>query len=374
MGTAGVLQHAVSPAIRAEILAVQQGEPPVLERLTRLHFTLGHLYADAVERLIEAAGIAASTLDMVASHGQTVCHFPVFPDRDSGFGDEKHATYRPALGGWTSAATLQIGEPSVIAERLGVPVISNFRSRDVVVGGTGAPLVPLVDHLLFSHAEKARLVVNIGGIANLTALAAGGERENVIAFDSGPGNMVMDAVVERLSDGKQTYDQGGAWARKGTPDRDLVSELLQAPYFTQVPPKATGREQFGAAFVDAFLDRTRAAGLTPAATVATATWLTAAALREAYERFVQPRVRVDEVIVSGGAHNATLMGYLSELFGRESVVPSDYYGLDVDAKEATAFALLGHLSIDGQSTNIPAVTGARRHVLLGDITPGDRFL
>lgn len=364
-------------AVREEILGVQEGGERAIERLTRLHFVLGHLFADAVLAVIRDSGAPLPTVDAVASHGQTVCHFPAFPARvpdGEGEGAEAWSSWSPAEEAWVSRATLQIGEPSVIAERTGLCVVSNFRSRDVAAGGTGAPLVPLVDHLLFADGEKTRLVLNVGGIANVTSLPAGAALEDVVAFDTGPGNMVVDAVTARVTGGRSRFDEGGALARRGRPDRDLVATFLEEPFFCAPPPKAAGRGQFGSAFTERFLSACKSRKLSEASTVATATWLTAAAVADACRRFLFPRGAASEVIVGGGgAHNVALMEYLSELFEEASVVPTDYYGLDVDAKEATAFALLAHLTLEGRPGNLPGVTGASRRVLLGDITPGDRF-
>jgi anhydro-N-acetylmuramic acid kinase len=365
-------------AVRAEILGVQQGGERVLERLTRLHFILGHLFADAVEAVARDAGVPLSEVDAVASHGQTVCHFPVFPSAGpprEGQGAESWGRVNRGGAGWVSASTLQIGEPAVLAERLGVCVVSNFRSRDVAAGGTGAPLVPLVDHLLFADPSRSRMALNVGGIANITAIRAGAGRDEVIAFDTGPGNMVLDALMGIVSDGRKHVDEGGALAAKGNPDMEIVDAILEDPFFAQAPPRAAGREQFGAAFTRALLDRCRAKKLSDASTLATATMLTARAVESAYRRFVEPGFAIQELIVSGGgAHNVTLLRDLAELFPGVQVVTSDYYGLDVDAKEAVAFALLGHLTLEGEAGNLPGVTGASRPVVLGDLTPGDRFL
>jgi len=359
--------------VRREILAVQQGADRVLERLTRLHFLLGHLFADGVEAAAREAGVPLSTVDLVASHGQTVSHFPAFEAPGPGDGPHVREMHRASPGGdaWQAAATLQIGEPAVIAERTGVTIVSDFRSRDVVGGGTGAPLVPLVDYVLFSDPERGRLALNVGGIANVTALFPGAPLEEVTAFDTGPGNMVVDALVGLLTDGEKHMDEGGAWARKGTPNRAVAEAFLEEPYFLQTPPKAAGREEFGRAFAERVLAACREEGLSPAATVATGTWLTAASVHRAQERFLAPRGRVEEVIVSGGgAHNVALLEYLIDLFDTARVVPSDYYGLDVDAKEAAAFAILGHLTLEGKAGNLPAVTGASHPLLLGSFTPG----
>jgi anhydro-N-acetylmuramic acid kinase len=336
-----------SDALRTEILAVQEHAERAVERLTRLHFTLGERFADAVERLVREAGVPLESVDVVGSHGQTVCHL--------------------------SGATLQVGEPAVMAERLGLPVISNFRSRDMAAGGTGAPLVPLIDHLLFADPERSRLALNVGGIANFSALRRGAAASDVIALDTGPGNMVIDALVGLLTDGAKHMDAGGGMARKGTPHEGIVGEALEAPWFRKAPPRAAGREEFGLDYAKAFLERCRRERLSDAAMLATATRLTARAVHDAYERFVQGGFTIDEVIVSGGgAHNVALLEQLSGLFAGKQVVSSDYYGLDVDAKEAVAFALLAYRTLDGEAGNLPNVTGAAHPVLLGSITPGDR--
>jgi len=371
------LQIPYGEAVRAEIMAVQEGGDQVRERLTRLHFVLGNLFADAVEALVRDSGTPVETIDLVASHGQTVCHFPridrarsprglALPGSEAwGRGD--------GAGGWVSPATLKIGEPAVIAERTGIAVLSNFRSRDVAAGGTGAPLVPLVDHLLFSDPDRSRLALNVGGIANLTALRAGAGAEAVTAFDTGPGNMVLDALMELLTGGERTMDEGGALARKGTVAEGIVEAFLDDPWFRRPPPRAAGRGEFGADYARTFLERCRGERLSDASILATATALTARAVHDGYARFVAPEGAVEEVIVSGGgAHNVALLESLAGVFRPVAVVTSDYYGLDVDAKEATAFALLGHLSLNGEPGNLPRVTGARHPVVLGDLTPGGR--
>jgi anhydro-N-acetylmuramic acid kinase len=355
-------------AVRAEILAVQQGCERLLPRLTRLHALLPELFSRAVERAVSESGVPGASVDAVASHGQTVCHLPVFPEALEG---DDSPRGRVSGEGWVSRSTLQIGEPAVLAERTGYAVVSDFRARDVAAGGTGAPLVPLVDHLLFADPERSRLVLNVGGIANTTALQAGAGRDDVMAYDTGPGNMVIDALMDLTSDGKRHVDLGGALAGKGNPHRGIVDEILAAAFFRQPPPRAAGREQFGRPFAEALLERCRRDGLSEASALATATWLSARAVQDAYDRFVRPRFEIAEIIVSGGgAHNVTLLRYLSELMEPAKVVTSDYYGLDVDAKEAVAFALLGFLSLDGEPGSLPSVTGAAHPVVLGSLTPG----
>jgi anhydro-N-acetylmuramic acid kinase len=362
------------PAVRAEILAVQSGEPRLLERLTRLHFILGHLFADAVQAAIREAGLTPAEIDAVASHGQTVCHFPHFPDAAADRDGAGAASWgRPARGreDWVSASTLQIGEPAVIAERTGLPVIADFRARDVAAGGTGAPLVPIVDHALFAHPERARLVLNVGGIANFTAIPAGASPAGVTALDTGPGMMVLDALMDALTEGEKRVDEGGGLAAKGMADDEAVAEAMADPYFAKAPPKAAGRGEFGDAFARRFLEACRKRKLSEASTLASGAELTARSIHDAYRRFVSPGFTVNEVIVSGGgAHHVGLLRRLSDLFEGASLVTSDYYGLDVDAKEAVAFALLAQMSLEGEPGNLPEVTGATHPVILGTITPG----
>ncbi|NNF05616.1 MAG: anhydro-N-acetylmuramic acid kinase [Candidatus Eisenbacteria bacterium] len=361
-------------SVRAEILAVQEGAPHLIERVTRLHFLLPNLFADAIEDLCRSAGIELSSVDLIASHGQTLCHFPTIPENETHRGASlagSEAWGKPAAnpGTWLSPATLQVGDPAVLAERTGVSVISNFRSRDVAAGGTGAPLVPMVDYLLFGNQEKNRIALNIGGIANLTALRKSGSQEDVIAFDTGPGNMILDALMELSTDGEKKMDAGGALARRGTPDSELVEGFLEDAYFSLAPPKSAGREQFGFAYAEEFWRQAELKKLSSAALLSSAVQLTTRSIHEAVHKFVP--FSIEEVVVSGGgAHNVAILEQLAELFKGCQVVTTDYYGLDVDAKEATAFAILGHLSLDGTAGNLPSVTGARRSVVLGDLTPG----
>ena len=295
-------------------------------------------------------------------------HFPQI-DRSGGLpGSEAWGTQH-ADGTWVSPATLQLGEPAVLAERTGIPVMSNFRSRDVAAGGTGAPLVPLIDHLLYSDAARNRAVLNIGGIANITALRAGEQLDSMVAFDTGPGNMVIDGIMSEITNGEHHLDLGGGLARKGKADDAVVDALLKQSFFQAPPPRAAGRGEFGMEFTQDLLRRCRAKKLSDAGIAATATALTTRAIRQACRDHLQ--FEPDEIIVSGGgAHNVAMLEQLSSLFPKGKVVTSDYYGLDVDAKEALAFALLANLSLDGRTGNVPSVTGARHAVVLGDLTPG----
>lgn len=350
-----------APDVRAEILALQSAggpEPPAatVARVARLHYRLGDLYADACARAAATGGYALSDIHLIGLHGQTLFH-------DTAAGP-RAASAPPA--------TLQLGQAAVLAERTGCDVVSDFRARDVAAGGTGAPLVPYVDWLLFRSDEVARLCLNIGGIANLTALPRGGGAASVLAFDTGPGNMIVDALVARYTDGREAYDRGGARAAQAKPDEGLVAELLTHDYFARRPPKSCGREEFGEAFAADLAARAAARGLSPAAALSTATTLTARSVAAAYRNFVQPYFAVDEVLVGGGgAHNRTLMERLADELSLP-VTSMARHGLDPNAREAVAFALLANESVHGRPGNLPGVTGAAHPVVLGSVTPGAR--
>jgi anhydro-N-acetylmuramic acid kinase len=251
---------------------------------------------------------------------------------------------------------MQIGEPAVLAERTGVPVVSNFRARDIAAGGQGAPLVPYVDYLLFRHPKRSRVALNIGGIANITLIPAGCQPADVVAFDTGPGNMVIDGLASELG---QRCDKGGRIAASGNVNRALLDDLLRHPYYHRKPPKSAGREQYGAEFHA----RLKASGLPMADLIATATVLTAATIAMAAGR-------PDELIASGGGvHNPEIMGHLAALMPGVAISTSTDHGIDADAKEAIAFAVLAHETWRGRASNLPSATGARRPVVLGCITP-----
>jgi anhydro-N-acetylmuramic acid kinase len=252
---------------------------------------------------------------------------------------------------------LQIGEAAVIAERTGVPVVSDFRTRDIAAGGQGAPLVPFVDGLLFGHPRRTRIALNIGGIANITVIPAG------IAFDTGPGNMAIDALVREYTGGRQNFDRGGRIAAQGNLDRALLDDLLADPYYRKQPPKSAGREQYGAEFVA----RLKQTGLPLPDLIATATVLTAATIAMAVATAAAP-CTPDELIVSGGgAHNLQILAHLAALLPGVAMATSADYGIDVDAKEAVAFAILAYQTWRRKPSNLPSATGARHPVILGKI-------
>jgi len=300
--------------------------------ISRLNYQLAELYARAVQRAVRRFG----AVKLIGCHGQTIFH----------------------EGG---RDTLQIGEAAVLAERTGAPVVSNFRARDIAAGGQGAPLVPYVDALLFRHPRETRIALNIGGIANITVIPP---RGRVVAFDTGPGNMVIDALAREYTGGRRQYDRGGRIAASGNVNRALLDELLADPYYRRKPPKSAGREQYGAAFVE----RLKRSGLPLADLISTATVLTAATIAIGIRR-AHPETQAALIVSGGGAHNPQILGHLAALLPRVSVCTSNDFGIDVDAKEAIAFAILAHQTWRRRPGNLPDATGARRAVVLGDITP-----
>ena len=335
--------------IREALLAVSNTSTQTGD-ISRLNFLLGELYVEALEETAERAQIPLNTIKLIGCHGQTIFH------------EGQGAQYL----GKKVASTFQIGESSVISERTGIDVISNFRERDVAAGGKGAPLVPYLDYLLIRHRGRGRVAVNIGGIANLTAIPPNTSSDRVIAFDTGPGNMVIDQLVSRITQGGQTYDRDGAIAASGQIDPKLLAKLLRDKYFRAKPPKTAGREQYGAEFVSKLLDTE----LSSEDLIATATALTAESIALGVRNFITPEMRVDEVFVSGGGtHNPTLMRMLTKAMNPIPVKESSEVGLDVDAKEAIAFAVMAYETAHQRPSNVPMATGARRAVVLGKLTP-----
>ena len=343
-------QHTPYPkAVRDAVLSAMNAQRTSVAELSRLHFLLGELYATAVERAQKAAGKIA--LDLIGCHGQTIYH------------QAEPAAYL----GQKVSCTWQTGEGAVIAARLNVPVVSDFRPADIAAGGKGAPLVPFLDYALFRDDRIGRIVQNLGGIGNLTAIPAGARPEQVPAFDTGPGNMVIDQLVQmRL---RRSYDRNGAVAAKGSILKVVLEQSLELPFFRKQPPKTAGREEFGREFVEEFLRRCGKAA-TPDM-IATATALTAESIARAISRFVLPRGRFSEYIVSGGGtRNKTLMKMLGERLSPWGlqIKTSDDFGLPSQAKEAVAFAVLAYETWHRRPGNIPSATGARRAVVLGKVS------
>jgi anhydro-N-acetylmuramic acid kinase len=332
--TIGFTSTPYSAATRGGILAVSNTTTHTAE-ISRLNYELAELYAKAVQRAVRKYG----PVELIGCHGQTVFH-------------EGRSN------------TLQLGEPAVLAQRTGVTVVSNFRARDIAAGGEGAPLVPFVDYLLFRHPRRTRVALNIGGIANITVLPAGGGLDAVVAFDTGPGNMVIDALVREYSKGKSRYDRGGRLAAAGRVNGPLLDRLLQDRYYRQRPPKSAGREQYGVEFIREL----KSTGVPLPDLITTATVLTAATIALAIRQNTE---NAHELIASGGGvHNPQIMHHLAGFLPGVAIATSTDYGVNADAKEAIAFALLAYESLRGRPSNLPAATGARCAVVLGSITPG----
>lgn len=321
-----------------------------LAPLTRLHARLGEWFAEAALAVCRSADEAPEAIDLIGSHGQTVWHIP------------------PEEG--TRGATLQLGCPATIAERTGIPVVSDLRSRDMAAGGEGAPLVPWVDRLLFA-ADHTRILQNIGGMANLTRVPARAADDPLVAFDTGPGNALIDAAVELATGGAETFDRDGAWAGRGSVDDALLGELLADPYFQRPPPKSTGREMFGRDYVRVLAERAATAGAEGwADLIATLTALTARSIVEAIRRWAPPGPDGEMIVTGGGGNNPTLVAMLADAIAPVPVRSGDVLGLHPDAKEAVAFAVLAWAHVRGLPGNVPEVTGAAGPRLLGSLTPG----
>lgn len=313
--------------------------------ICKLNFELGEVFAQSALDVVAAADLAPQSIDFIASHGQTIFHIPP-------------AEQQPG-------ATLQIGEAAIIAERTGIITLSDFRPRDMAVGGHGAPLVPYADHVLFSQPEQVRAIQNIGGIANVTIVPH--ELEEVIAFDTGPGNALIDEVVKIITHHKQAYDVSGKMAAQGKVDAKLLTTLMRHAYFTKKPPKSTGRELFGKNMAQTLVKKYTGPVVN---LVATLTKFTAVSIHDAYAKFVFPRYPINEIILcGGGCYNPVLVNFLCELFQpttRVSLI--DDYGIPALAKEAISFALLGNATIAALPSNVPSATGAAKNVILGKIS------
>jgi anhydro-N-acetylmuramic acid kinase len=321
------------------------------ETLCDLDAHLGEWFASAAREVCEQANVPLERVDLIGSHGQTLWHRP------------------PAAG--RRGATLQLGDAATIAERTGVPVVSGFRTRDMAAGGQGAPLVPWVDQVLFSVPDRARALQNIGGIGNVSWVPPRGSAEPVFAFDTGPGNALMDAAVELATDGRMTFDLDGRLAARGEVDEKLLQELLRHPFFEMAPPKSTGRESFGRPVVERLVEVVRPEGDDDwMELVATLTELTARSIADAYQRWVLPRGVAEVVLTGGGARNPTLVARLQELLAPLPVVTGGALGVDAEAKEALAFAVLAWAHVHGIPANAPAATGATGPRVLGSYTPG----
>lgn len=381
-----VLGHRSFPytkAVREAVLAAMDAKAMSVAEMSRLNWRLGAVYGECVAKTCVGlgVGVCASLAGAVAPRRDTP-PFPMKPERvghpELGLvGMHGQTVYHQAVAarylGAPVRCTWQIGEAALVAERLGCPVVSDFRPADMAAGGQGAPLVPMLDWVMFRSAKVGRVLQNLGGIGNLTAIPAAASADKVIAFDTGPGNMVIDHCMRRLFG--EEYDRGGAVALRGRVLAGVVDAAMRGSYFSALPPKSCGREEFGSGFADGFVKMCRAAGAEDADVVATATALTARSILEAYAWFVRPRmgaVQVEYAVAGGGAKNVALMGMLGEGLKAMDVRlrPMEELGVAVEAKEAMAFALLAWLTWQGRVGNVPAATGAGRGAVLGKVCFG----
>jgi anhydro-N-acetylmuramic acid kinase len=350
-----LLAHAAfpfPPQLRKAILAAMNARSTSTAELARLNWRLGLAYAEAVKRTLARHPVK---LSLIGCHGQTLYH------------QSNPQTY----AGKRFACTWQAGEAAILAGELSLPVVSNFRPADMVAGGQGAPLVPLLDFVLFRHRSRARVLQNIGGIANLTAIPAGATADQCQAFDCGPGNMLIDALMLQLY--HRPFDRNGAIASKGKLLPSVLKQALSHPFFRKKPPKTAGREEFGREYAAGFLAQCKKTSARKEDAIATATALSAATITAAYRRFCAPQMgsaKVDYIVSGGGARNATLLRLLSESLSEDrcTVITIDQFGLPAEAKEAAAFALLAWQTWHNLPGNLPSATGASRPAILGQIT------
>jgi anhydro-N-acetylmuramic acid kinase len=345
-------QDAFPAELQRRIHDLAAGRTPpgeTLRELAALDVELGERFAASAAALAAEAGIALAAVDAIASHGQTVAHHP------------------------ERRATLQIGDPSVIAERTGCTTVADFRPRDLALGGEGAPLAPFFHQAAFADPREGRGVLNLGGIANLTWLPPGGRAEDVIAFDVGPANALLDGVVRTLTQGREAFDRDGARAARGRCDARLLARLLDDPFLSRPPPKSTGRERYGLAEAEALAREWQAAGRAPDDLLATLAAFSVEAVRRACRAFLAPADALARLLVGGGgAENPTLLAGLARALAPARVEPMDAAGVPARACEAMAFALMGRNTLLGRPNHLPRCTGASRAAVLGEIVPGRR--
>ena len=343
------------PQVREKIFSLFTPANATVDKVGYMNFLLGEIYAKSALSVIEKAGMKPEEIDVIGSHGQTIWHAPI-PESPDGI---------------PVAYTVQIGEGSVIAERTGILTVSDFRVADMAAGGQGAPLVPFSEYLLYRREKETILLQNIGGIGNMTVMPAGAKPRDVFAFDTGPGNMIIDAVISAVTGGEKTYDAGGETAAKGRVCNALLDILKEEPYYRQPLPKTTGREHFGVQYTEKILSWWKENPIPVEDLLATVTDLTAYSIADAYERYVLPKYRASEIIVGGGgSYNATLLRFMKERFASHGVAvrTQEDLGLSSDAKEAVAFALMADCCMRGKANTLPSVTGAEHPAVMGKIS------
>lgn len=345
-----------SNEIKEMVLAASCPEKGTVDLICHLNFKLGNIFADAVLSILKKANIEKSNISFIGSHGQTISHLP-----------EGHPNFSDKL-----PSTLQIGEPSVIAERTGIKTVADFRTRDIAAGGMGAPLAPFVHFLLFHSKKESRIVHNIGGISNLTFLPKNGMIDDVIAFDTGPGNMLIDGLVSHLTQGKRQFDKDGEWAARGKINNELLSFMMSHAFIKKSPPKTTGREEFGESFLHKILSKAEEQNIPDNDLVATVTAYTAESIVFNYKEYIftidTPPSEI--IFCGGGVHNKRLIDSIKNKLPEITISAAEKYAISSDALEAITFAILANETIHGNYSNLPSVTGARRKVVLGKIVNG----
>jgi anhydro-N-acetylmuramic acid kinase len=354
----GHYQVAFPDYLRQRILRLADGSATTAAEISELNFLLGEAFAGAAIRACKHWRVALGNISLIGSHGQTVFHLG------------SSARFQ---GKVRAPSTLQIGETSVIAERTGITTIGDFRTADMAAGGQGAPLIPFVDYLLYRDPLRGRVALNVGGVANVTVIPADPRPGDVFAFDTGPGNMIVDALMERITRGKASYDHDARFALSGRTIPELLVRMMREPYLRKKPPKSTGRELFGATYAQMLLAWGQHHHAGNADVVRTATVFTPLSIADAFRRFIIPRVEIHELIVAGGgARNPLMMAQLAACLPGIDVVPASRLGVPVEAKEAFGFALLAYETYHGRPSNVPSATGAKHAVVLGKIAHGSR--
>jgi anhydro-N-acetylmuramic acid kinase len=339
--------------LRKEILRVAEQHPITAGELSQLNFRLGEVFAEAALAACKTFRISPKRVALIGSHGQTIFH------------KGKPAPYF----GRATASTLQIGEPAVIAARTGITTVGDFRPADIALGGQGAPLVPYADYLLYRHEKLGRVSLNLGGIANITVIPAAAKPEQIFAFDTGPANMLIDALVAHFTHGRQRFDKDARIAQTGRCIPALLDELMRDPYLKLAPPKSTGREYYGHAYLKKVLALGKKHRAKPADLIRAATIFTALSVVDALNRFVLPKTKIRQLIISGGgAKNPLLLVQLSAALNGVEILSSSSFGIPEDAKEAFAFALLAYETFHRRASNLPSATGAHGPTILGKIS------
>jgi anhydro-N-acetylmuramic acid kinase len=342
--------------VREAILRLANGGPTTTAEISQLNVLLGEEFGAAAIAACKRWRVPLAKISLIGSHGQTVFHQGI-PTK--------------FLGPRRVASTFQIGEPSVIAACTGIPTIGDFRPADMAAGGQGAPLVPFVDYVLYRDARRGRVALNIGGIANLTVIPRAAKADDVFAFDTGPGNMIVDALVEWATRGRAHYDREAQIAMRGTIIPGLLERLMHDSYLRGAPPKTAGREQFGRAYVEKLVAWGRQRRAQPEDLVRTATVFTSLSIADAFRRFIFPRARIDQLIVAGGgARNPFMMAQLAAVLPGIEILPSSRFGVPSEAKEAFAFAVLAYQAFHGRANNLPSATGAKHSVVMGKLAYG----